>query len=215
MQVAKEDKVVHWDWLDELKREKMNGEIVAKGSKGGFNVLQIFEGNQGHFLRVVCKGQELLNANIHSWPARVSEDGLTIELWLFDNSLGRDLYKRKFFLTFFEERAALLFFESYTNALSFVKDGYSYWDMKHGTAGNHLDGESDECASKEEDGEEETGVEELVELLDNGPVKIESVAAAGDDSFNEREELQLLLEIEANIGQSQDLFNPYYPSQCD
>ena len=115
MQVAKEENVVYWERLDGLYRYKEDGKKVIRGGEGGINILRIFRrsggmkhGGSTHFMRIMCSYQEVLNCNVRSWPATVAEDGMTVLLWLQDQSIGCN-YQRKFDLKFFDEMGARVF----------------------------------------------------------------------------------------------------------
>ena len=222
MQTSNETNLLFWDRLKQLSREKADGEVVDRGEVGGRNVLRLMRGqNGGAFLTVNCIMQELLSANTTAWPSSVSDDGLTVSLWLTDFSSGRKGYRRKFMLTFFDELAASRFFESYTLSLpSRAGRGLSFQEMVE-------DEENGGFGAEEDDSEEEEEVDKNREQ-----VKKESGGTENDDEGGQEDTQQskdqegatgsemrisddfaavLALEQEMPWGESQDLFNPQYP----
>lgn len=189
-----------FDRLYSLKRTASNGEVVERGSAGGANEVKIIKREGGtNFIRVSCIMQDILLANVVHWPSGVSEDGRTITLWLEDYSRGRtNGYRRKFELTFFTEYAAELFFDVFVEELG-NQDGQmpSYQELQNGV--------------EEEEEEERTNGEEEEESEKDGKEESEK---DGDDLGNEDDDNgqeQNIFEIEQNMGESQSLFNPYYP----
>lgn len=146
---------VHWDRLCKLEREWKDGRIVEKGSTNGGNILRICEGERGRFVRVNFSSTLLVNANIKQWPSSVSSDGKRISLWLMDFSFGW-IVKRKFFLTFFDERGAELFFRLFTSSLpKHSTTGLSFAQMKvKGAGGSDYDEDHDDDGESDEDEDE-------------------------------------------------------------
>lgn len=215
MQVAKETNVVFWERLDGLFRYKEDGERVMRGGEGGMNVLRIFKRSSGgveqgggstHFMRITCSYQEVLNCNIRSWPASVTEDGLTITLWLQDQSIGRN-FQRKFELKFLDEMGARNFFEAYTSALpQAAAKGRSFVDMRNGDSA-FLEKDSGSSDDSNEDDDETRSVD----LFDRHRQEQENKNDKMADS-KDIENLTNLFADEENWGHSQSLFNPMSPS---
>jgi len=186
-----------FDRLTSLRRTKANGEVVPRG--GSENALRIIRGKRGYFVRVTCIMQEVLSANITQWPSDVSEDGLTITLWLFDQALGRQPTNRKFELTFLDEVGARRFFEALTEVAlpEESRVGRSYFDLRNGE-------EEEESDNEESD---ENGVEEdrIVEVVESKSEEGGSVVGSLDKDFEE------ILQMEQNWGNSQSLFDPLHP----
>ncbi len=209
MQVDVESNVLFWDRLEKLSRTKMDGEVVLKGSTTvPLNKVRIYRGERGGFLTIHCVMQELVRANVREWPYSVSEDGLTVGLWLHDYSMERNGYRRKFELTFFDEVATERFFDVFVNELpTHISTGPSYYEMK----GGYKDGDSEDMDSsleKEEDGSDSQSAK-------GGGASIEennrNKTREGED--NEEDDIKFLLELEGNWGESQNLFNPSRPFQ--
>ena len=202
MQVAAEKNIVFWDRLKKLNRTKSSGEVVAKGSTAGLNVVRIRQGEgTGQFLTVHCIMQELLRANIKRWPSSVSEDGLSVCVWMDDFSTQQKGYRRHFELNFFDENSAQRFFDSFTAALpdSAVK-GLNYYEMRF----------NKELEVVEEKGEENGNVKNDEKEVEEGRKESISLSDSEDDDFPSQSEVDaFLLEVEeVNIGESQSLFNP-------
>ena len=198
MQAEKEIDVVFWDRLKGLKRVKESGEVVLRGSEYGENILKIRRWDQGYYyITASCYSQALLSANMNGWPSKVSEDGLTIHLWLFDHSLGRNGFKREFILTFFDELGATGFFDVYTAALPtrVGRNKPSYWDMREGGVKELNDDEGiKEEAEKEKKNDGEDVVADVAEVDDEDQALADMFALE-----------------ESNWGESQSLFNPLMP----
>ena len=209
MQVSKEVKkgVIHWDRIHELKRIKEDGEVVTKGSTEGDNVLRIRQpsvGRERHFITVDCSSQKLLSANLTMWPSAVSDDGKTIDIWFHDFSLGRKGEKRKFLITFYNAVSAETFFESYTQALlPGTRIGGDYWELR---IDSRDDEESEDEAAVRFEPSEDSNSEGGEEGEDEGG----ETNSPGDDAVDE---LTRIMELEANWGHSQSLFNPVYPNE--
>ncbi len=214
MQAAVEKNLLFWDRLNGLWRIKLDGERVMRGSEGGLNVLRILNGGNGasssssSFMTVHCSYQEVLKCRLDSWPVHVTEDGLTIHLWLMDQSLGRRGYRRKFELHFFDDAGASKFFEAYTNALpqSTVR-GNGFVDMRYGTGSTSSD--EDECPSTDDE-------ERSVDLLRNeGATADDKMKSNDGDRTADDDEIedlnQRMLEEDQNWGESQSLFHPTNP----
>ena len=208
MQKSTEQSTLFWDRVPRLIRIKSNGEEVQKGSAGGLNIVRIQKGRTCSFVTAYCIMQQLVNANILQWPSGVSEDGLTIYLWLFDVSLGRSATsKRLFHFTFFDKVAASRFLEKFTEGLpSDAQRGLSYWEFRNGVSDTE-----DEPDSEEEKVIDETLVGEENDLDDGNHEH--GNGGAGDESADDEEvdELRRIMELEANWGESQCLFNPMAP----
>ena len=88
----------------------------------------------------------------------VSEDGLSICVWLDDFSTHQKGYRRNFELKFFDENSAQRFFDSFTAALpdSAVK-GLSYYEMRF----------DEELEVVEEKGEENDNVKSDEKEMEN------------------------------------------------
>lgn len=200
--------VILFDRLHSLKRTASNGEVVERGSTGGANEVKIIKREGGtNFLRVSCIMQDILLANVVHWPSGVSEDGRTITLWLEDYSRGRtNGYRRKFELTFFTEYAAELFFDVFVEELG-NQDGQllSYQEFMNGV--EEEEEEEEERTNGEEEKSEKDGNEESDK---DGKEESEKDGndLRGNDDDNGQESI---FEIEQNMGESQSLFNPYYP----
>ena len=202
MQVSREEGVIFWDRIKELRRHKLRGEVVTKGSTEGRNILRIHKPSAGrdkHFITVDCVSQKLLNANLINWPSAVSDDGTTIEIWFFDFSLGRKGEKRKFDLIFFDALSAERFFESFCEALPSPCEGVGYWEMR---INDSEDEESDEAGRF---GPDDDGSEGGKEEKGGGVTATDSGDVAED-------ELARIIQMEENWGNSQQLFNPLDPS---
>ena len=229
MQATNEKNLLFWDRLKQLSREKEDGEIVDKGDINGRNVLRLMSGeNGGAFLTVNCIMQELLSANATAWPSSVSDDGLTVTLWLTDFSSGRDGYRRKFMLTFFDELSASRFFESFTLSLPCrAVRGRSYEEMVLG--GDEEDagfGAVEEAGKEDEEEERKIGEgEENVEADEaHREAENDGEGGGGGDTGSEGQQeatdpadisddfaAMLVMEQEMPWGQSQDFFHPQYP----
>jgi len=214
------------DRLLRLTRTKSDGEEVDKGSTDGLNVVRLLRGEGCGFVIVSCSCQELLRANLQSWPFSVSEDGLRIALFLTDYSAGRKGYRRKFSLCFFDEAAALTFFNTVVSLLPVgVKQGRSYMELRYDI--EEVSDEEEEEVDGEKDGEEEEVDEEKV---GKGGVDTESTEESasvnsasgegGEQDKDEEEDVEgltdemkelLALEQDEAWGNSQALFNPMHP----
>lgn len=217
MQASREGQAIQfWDRLVKMTRVRSTGEEVMKGGEHGVNVVRIQKGsNHRSFITVYCVMQQLLNANVLQWPSSVSEDGLEVSLWLMDYSLGRNGAKRLFKLVFFDEAGASRFFDAFTEALPpGTKNGQSYWKLRGGAQ------ESDEESTTDDGGDDTFEENSFVQgtadnpcvIDDDGDEDDEAAELAGDD---EVEELKRILEEEANVGESQNLFAPMYPDEVD
>ena len=208
MQAAIEQNVLFWDRLDKLSRTKMDGEVVLKGSTTiPLNKIRIWRGERGGFITIHCIMQELLRANIRSWPSSVSEDGLTVGLWLHDFSMERNGYRRRFELTFFDGIAAERFFDVFVDELpTSVTRGPSYYEMKDGCEDNDLDGLDDSEAQEEE----EENDDDCSKSTEGSSIQ-ECNGNRGGEA--EDDDLKFILELEDNWGQSQSLFNPSHPTK--
>lgn len=212
MQVANERHVLFWDRLMSLHRLKADGEVVPRGGEDGVNVLRIFGGDGAGaptrpFLRVVCAHQEVLLAYPQNWPVSISDDGLVINLFLIDQSNGR-CFKRRFILRFFDERGARAFFEVYTASLpTNAARGQSFVAMRDGIE----EEEEEESESEDDQDEDDESVDLLAKIKSDGKEKeeVEGNTTAGTD---EMDELQRMLEEDANFGLSQNVWSPMYPS---
>jgi len=226
MQATNEKNLLFWDRLKQLSREKEDGEIVDKGDVNGKNVLRLMSGkNGGAFLTVNCIMQELLSANATAWPSSVSDDGLTVTLWLTDFLSGRDGYRRKFMLTFFDELSASRFFESFTLSLPCrAARGRTYQEMIEDE--EDADFEAVEEAGKENEEEERKigeGEEKVEADQAHREAENDGEGGGGKDTGSEEEEAtdpadisddfaaMLAMEQEMPWGQSQDFFHPQYP----
>ena len=201
MQVAAEKNIVFWDRLKRLDRTKSSGEVVAKGSTSGLNIVRIQQGEGGQFLTVHCIMQELLRANIRRWPSSVSEDGLSVCVWMDDFSTQQKGYRRHFELRFFDENSAQRFFDSFTAALpDCAVKGLGYYEMRF----------NEELEVVEEKGEENGNVKNDEKEVEEGRKESISLSDSEDDDFPSQSEVDaFLLEVEeVNIGESQSLFNP-------
>ena len=197
----------------------MDGEVVDRGEVGGRNVLRLMRGqNGGAFLTVNCIMQELLSANATAWPSSVSDDGLTVSLWLTDFSSGRNGYRRKFMLTFFDELSASRFFESFTLSLPRrAVHGRSFQEMVE----DEEDGFGAKDDKEEEDNNGEVDMhgevdEEHGETKNDGKggggdTRSKKQGAMGPDIISDDFAAILAMEKEMPWGKSQDLFNPQYP----
>lgn len=216
MQVKNEKEVLFWDRLSELKRVKEDGEVVSRGSIGGINILRIHQGGRGScFMTASCHSQSLLNAEIITWPSNVSDDGMSINLWLFDYSLGRQGYKREFILTFIDELGASRFFETFTDALpSKVKQGKSYWEMRNSCGSQSDDDESIVDNSNDSINNSSHRDQDFNDIRRGGERRNDvSENSVEDCNHNDaaNEELAHILEMEENWGESQSLFDPIHP----
>jgi len=210
MQVAIESNVLFWDRLDKLSRTKMDGEVVLKGSTTiPLNKIWIWRGERGGFLTIHCVMQELVRANIRSWPSSVSEDGLTIGLWLHDFSMERNGYRRRFGLTFFDGIAAERFFDVFVEELpSSVTRGPSYYEMKDGC---EEDDEDDLDTSEEQ--EQEDGCNDKSTEGASIEEKYNEEKGGEEEDNGKENNLKFILELEDNWGESQSFFNPSHPPQ--
>ena len=214
------------DRLLRLTRTKRDGEEVDKGSTDGLNVVRLLRGEGCGFVIVSCSYQELLRANLQSWPFSVSEDGLRIALFLTDYSAGRNGYRRKFSLCFFDEAAALTFFDTVVSSLpAGVEQGRSYMELRHGI--EEVPDEEEGEMEGEKDGEEEEvdeenkvglgGVERTDSTEDSASVNSADGDVGEDKEEEDVEELSdemkemLALEQDEAWGNSQALFNPIHP----
>ena len=206
MQVAIEPNVLFWDRLDKLSRTKVDGEVVLKGSTTiPLNKIRIWRGERGGFLTIHCVMQELVRANIRSWPSSVSEDGLTVGLWLHDFSMERNGYRRKFELSFFDGIAAERFFDVFVDELpTSVTRGPSYYEMKDGCEDNDEEDLDDSEAQEEEENDDDCSSKSTEENDGN---------RVGEAEDNEEDKLKFILELDDNWGESQSLFNPSHPPQ--
>lgn len=186
----------------------MNGEVVLRGSSTiPLNKIRIRRGERGGFLTIHCVMQELLCANIRSWPSSVSEDGLTVGLWLHDYSMQRNGYRRKFELTFFDGISAERFFDVFVNELpTNVTKGWSYYEMKDGCEDTDSEDLDDSEAEEENDDADSksTGGDSIKENDRNKD---------RETKHNEEDDLKFILELDDNWGESQSLFNPSHPPQ--
>ena len=205
MQVAKERNVVFWDRLEGMWRFKDDSEKVMRGGKG--NLLRIFQmDDAAPFMRVTCSYQEVLHCYLGNWPSHVTEEGTTIHLWLFDQSLARN-YKRKFEFEFADEQAAKGFFECYTSLLDPCKPrGRTYHEMKDGTDCSSSDEEKsvDLLVGKKESSNEEENTNSNEESEEENA---EDVTADDDDM----DDLARILAEDQNWGNSQSFMNPLRP----
>lgn len=209
MQVQEEAKkgVVLWDRVVSISRTKESGEVVWKGNVGGGNIVRIVKrDHHGFYIRGTCSSAELLNANVTQWPSDVTEDGLTISLWLIDYSMGRNgTAKRKFQITFFDEYSSKQFFETYVSCLpprQQRKGGKSFEDFVY-PAANEDDDEDDDDGNSS-DKEEEDGKKENSKDGTGGGVQDE-------EEEGRNKVFGFLFEGEENWGHSQNLFVPSYP----
>lgn len=210
MQVAVESNVLFWDRLEKLSRTKMDGEVVLKGSTTiPLNKIRIWRGERGGFITIHCIMQELLRANIRSWPSSVSEDGLTVGLWLHDYSMERNGYRRKFELSFFDGIAAERFFDVFVNELpTHITTGPSYYEMKSDCKGT----DSEDVDNSEEE-EEEDDCDCDSKSTEGASIEEYDGNKGGEEEDNEEDNLKFILELEDNWGESQSLFNPSNPPQ--
>lgn len=185
--------------------------------------------------------QEVLNANARMWPSSVSDDGLTIEIWLDDFAMGRKGYRRKFALTFFEVNFANAFFNVYTSYLpNETPQGQGFYAMMGGGQDKSDDDDDDDAQmDREEEKEEEMnsddddnkevngnvydgdeGEEGSVSVVDYSTDTIlvvdedeEDAGANAAMSPEDKlsEELRNVLTLEENVEESQSFWDPYYP----
>ena len=216
MQVANEKNVAFFDRLLSLKRVKEDGEVVMRGSEGGQNMVRLIhrEGEKGGgaYVAANCSSQQLLSAPVAGWPSKVTEDGLTIHIFLCDFSMRRNGYRRQFILTFLDELGALRFFETFVGLLpTGARKGDSYWDMrsgveeKGGDEDEHPKNKEPEEKKKDEDGTSTTD-DEKENYEDN-----EGESCVEDEEGDKDNNLAEILEMESNWGESQSLFDPIYP----
>lgn len=235
MQIDKEHRngVKFIDRLKKLTREKEDGEEVTKGGLDGVNMVRIHEGIGGtRFVTANCLHLYLLNANITKWPASVSFDGLAIALWLFDTSLGRKAYKRKFTLTFIDEQGASKFFEEFIIGLTPV--GPSYFEMRDGiemetTEEDREDNKKPSAAphtavitTHVKDNRKGIVAHTAISSSTNVPsssvfereCNIDEEGSLQDegDKTATNEDIDSIFESEMALGHSQSLFNPMSPS---
>ncbi len=214
MQQSSEKATKFWDRVPSIVRISSKGEELQKGSLGGLNVVRIQEGRGGRcFITAYCLMQQLCNANILQWPSEVSEDGLTINIWLFDFSLGRNGSKRLFKITFFDEVAASKFFSTYTESLpGRTKEGLSYWEMRD--RNTESEGEEDEGLVETQQGEEKDKNHDLEDDAGDEQENGGGSNADGDvtATSDDMDDLKRILEMEDNYGFSQPLFDPKDPS---
>ena len=239
MQAETESNVIFWDRLTSLTRESSNGESIKRGSHElGRNVVRIHRGaGKSFFLTVYSNGmQQVLCANIVQWASAVSQDGLSITLWLIDHSLGRNGYKRKFQLSFFDELSASRFFSSYSSAVPpEATKGPDYHHLRDSRGALRESGKNEaENAGGEgangrgvagqknyKEGGEDAVLEDhhiyhhdYEEAQENKKVeedKKESKEKTEECSDDDDDHLKSILEMESNWGESQNLFNPFYP----
>ena len=232
MQAETESNVIFWDRLTSLTRESSNGESIKRGSHElGRNVVRIHRGaGKSFFLTVYSNGmQQVLCANIVQWASAVSQDGLSITLWLIDHSLGRNGYKRKFQLSFFDELSASRFFSSYSSAVPpEATKGPDYHDLrgrgvlgKSGKNGDDAGGKGAGCDNGiadqkklHKEGGEDAPVDNVLcrHGYEGGKEEDKKVEEEADSDMDNDSHLKsTILEMESNWGESQDLFNPFYP----
>ena len=209
--------LLFWDRLPRLTRTKSNGETRDKGSVGGQNVIRVFRGAIGAFIMVNCSCQELLRANVRSWPVAVSEDSLAVSIYLEDASSNVPT-KRKYKFEFFDELAASRFFDTLASVLprkTLRRSRKDFWLMKEGLPFVPLNDEELEAETESEDeggnvggraGRRQRWGGELEGTGDHG---VDKESGGGKVSEEEEEEdedsldLFLHLEDDGNWGESQ------------
>lgn len=204
MEPADNDKFV--DRLRSLAVVRSNGMVVTCGGEeddGGVKI-RIKEGSRGGFITGHLLSLNVLNANIRSYPTTVDEDGLTVDLWLVDQSNGRKPTQRLFRLCFWDTMAAKLFFEVYCSLLP--GNGPTFEELQSRDLGqgqtnirNNDNSDDDENESSGEDNIENEQKE------DDCNRSVENESGANEEPFSDPFEL---LDI-GNFGESQDMYNPY------
>jgi hypothetical protein len=125
-----------WDRLISLKRIQSNGSLISKGGEEpGYTKVGIFkgEGNDRSYLVAHLSSMLVLNANVEVWPTSISESGESVTMWLTDFSGDRNNpCRRKYILKFFEEAAAMNFFQIYCNALPKGQQGPDFASLRDG-----------------------------------------------------------------------------------
>lgn len=220
---------IFFDRLRTLKRHTSEGDVVSRGATDGTNTISIREGRSGSgFVVSYCLHQQLLLANVKWWPSSVSTDGQTITLWLMDHSAGRNGYRRKFELEFFDATATRKFFDTYVSKVPMGTGGEKRnfdqmidvaMEMEVGGGdvnveneeGGDVDAENEEGEEENVGGEEGGGGQHDVAAVEEEGKEEEDVGGE-EGGRGQAQRMKDIIELDEEMwGESQNLFHPTQP----